>query len=737
MKSIKNLFEKEIPAVPAGTNPEDYVKTHFTNAFLVILQTISNADDNIVLKEMTEAIIPNIKNCGPIVAAAVLSAKKALYKEMIEHMRKMMNKMGDHVDKLKDLLDPADLEEKLKAAMDSEYDKDQPDLSKQKGVAVFDIGINRLIDYLNILNNNYKLWIRCICKDGETWNPKKGICCPVGHKVNPATGDCEIADCEGGKVRQADGSCKCPPGTLEQNGVCTRCAEIRGHALDASGNCVKCDDPNEDVKGHCVPKCPTGTKRNTDGICVPVDCPPGEIRDASGNCVPIPPKLELNEHVKCDIIRYLVKILSLYSLRSFTTRGVGPFPYPDLNIGDIQEEKDGVRLYPPITQANLDTLKKFGSEIVVPLNANLPSVLDKQIPSLPKLINNSPIQDTIEITEYINKLSTNTKVNGCKLIEAGFIRFLVRIYNFNMKLSDTNDNSKAIDFMKSNGDKISYINPESPLLRSMKYQTSIKLIQLVLLLNRIVQKYVELLVCAGQPNSQELVKRYSESMMTIFNGKLAGTYGFFDALMNPSVKKAEYDARSDLLAKFLTIFSNVNAKVISDFFTSMRRLNSDFTNYPSVSEDFIKLVNMGTLDITKVVPRYGVPRSGGARLDISFGPDDIPEVLAQQVAWESMNKEYNSLDPEYQQMLPEPEPAPIHSLTEPIHRFIDDFAEEDPLEEARETVGLLAPHEVDDLMSNDKGIMDRIKPLYAKAIPAAKEEWIPILVRVDSLRTLL
>ena len=733
MNSITTLFKTDIPAVTGETDPALHIKTHFTNAFNVILRGVINNDDNSVLKKMTEAIIPSVINCGPIVAAEVLSAKKALYKEMIEHMQEMMHKMGAHVDKLKDLLDPADLKEKLMAEMNSEYNPNL-DLSEQTGVAVFDTGINRLIDYLKILNSKYELWIRCICKDGETWNPKKGICCPVGYKVNPATGDCEIADCEGGKVRQADGSCKCPPGTLEQNGVCTRCAEIRGHALDASGNCVKCDDPNEDVKGHCVPKCPIGTKRNTDGICVPVDCPPGEMRDASGNCVPIPPKLELNKHVKCDIIRYLVKILSLYSLRSLTTRGVGPFPYPDLNIGDIQEEKDGVRLYPPITQANLDTLKKFGSEIVEPLNANLPSVLGKQIPSLPMLINNSPIKDTKDITAYINNLSTNT--SGCKLIEDGFIRFLVRIYNFNMKISDTNDNRIATDFMNSNGDKISYINPEGPLLRTMKYQTSIKLIQIVLLLNRIVQKYVELLVCAGQPNSQELVKRYSESMMTIFNGKLAGTYGFFDALMNPSVKKAEYDARSDLLAKFLTIFSNVNAKVISDFFTSMRRLKFDFTNYPSVSEDFTKLVNMGTLDIKKVVPGYGVP-SGGARLDISFGPDDIPEVLAQQVAWESMNKEYNSLDPEYQQMLPEPEPAPIHSLTEPIHRFIDDFAEEDPLEEARETVGLLAPHEVDDLMSNDKGIMDRIKPLYAKAIPAAKEEWIPILVRADSLRTLL
>ncbi|NDB85901.1 MAG: hypothetical protein EB127_24860, partial [Alphaproteobacteria bacterium] len=302
MNSITTLFKTDIPAVTGETDPALHIKTHFTNAFKVILQKVINQDDNSVLKNMTDAIIPSVINCGPIVAAEVLSAKKALYKEMIEHMRKMMNKMGDHVDKLKDLLDPADLKEKLMAEMNSEYNPNL-DLSKQIGVAVFDTGINRLIDYLNILNSKYDLWIRCICKDGETWNPKKGICCPVGYKVNPATGDCEIADCEGGKVRKTPaGPCECPDGTLEINGVCTECANIPGHALDSAGKCVKCDDPNEDVKGHCVPKCPTGTKRNTDGICVPVDCPPGEMRDASGNCVPIPPKLELNKHVKCDII---------------------------------------------------------------------------------------------------------------------------------------------------------------------------------------------------------------------------------------------------------------------------------------------------------------------------------------------------------------------------------------------------------------------------------------------------
>jgi hypothetical protein len=40
-------------------------------------------------------------------------------------------------------------------------------------------------------------------------------------------------------------------------------------------------------------------------------------------------------------------------------------------------------------------------------------------------------------------------------------------------------------------------------------------------------------------------------------------------------------------------------------------------------------------------------------------------------------------------------------------------------------------------MKNNAGTMERIKPLYKKAIPSAKEEWVPILVRADSLRNLL
>jgi len=88
-------------------------------------------------------------------------------------------------------------------------------------------------------------------------------------------------------------------------------------------------------------------------------------------------------------------------------------------------------------------------------------------------------------------------------------------------------------------------------------------------------------------------------------------------------------------------------------------------------------------------------------------------------------------------MLPKPEPAPVTRLTEPIHRYIDDFAEEDPLEEARDAVGLLSPKDVDDVYQNDKGTMDRIAPLYSKALPGTKDEWIPIMVRADMLRTIL
>ena len=128
--------------------------------------------------------------------------------------------------------------------------------------------------------------------------------------------------------------------------------------------------------------------------------------------------------------------------------------------------------------------------------------------------------------------------------------------------------------------------------------------------------------------------------------------------------------------------------------------------------------------------------SGGGR-DVSVGPNDIIPLIAEQVAWTNMNNHYNSLEPEYQKMLPEPEPAPIYNLTEPMHRYIDEYGDEDSLNEARDIANNMKPEEIEDIFSNDNGHMQYLEPFYKKALPSVDEKWIPIMVRADLLRSII
>jgi len=751
VRSITTLFTTGIPAVPAGTDADAHVKAYFTGKFTEILSAVVDTTDNATLKSMTDAIIPSAKNCGSFIASAVaiavLSAKKALYKEMVEHMQLMMNKMGKHVNQLKDLLDPADLDIMLNAPMDPNYNEAELVLSKQKGVATFDIGINRLIDYLHILDNNYKQWIRCICKNpGETWSPKKKTCCPAGHTVDPATGDCKIVGCTGGKVRQADGSCECPDGTLEINGVCTECHNIPGHALDDTGKCVKCDDPNENFNGHCVPKCPPGHRRAPDGSCEPIPPPPScpspkvgippnctcpspqfDGENSAGTCIKCNPgenwvaasnqcvseerQLELEPAIQEDLMRHLADVIDTYSGGRGTTAA-----YPEVRSNPAN--RDLYRMFPNDADFNqaLASIKIYGSRLMTHATANLNSILmytgkaNKLYPLIKENMDEKGINADISI-ELIRKINE-------------IYMYMIKSYE-----DKTGDAKKA-------------------LIKTGTY----KLIQGFMILYKIANNYISKLVCK---DNLQLSSQYIDAIYNVFNKRIvyskplgkellakstSDNKGVLDKLFNPSSDINNFNSRKGdpeiggILTKFFKFYASLHIKYNTtnqrDFWPDIRD-KIDWTNYKNDKDSLQYYVaHMNELGLEKT------SQSGG-RLNTTVGPDDIPHVLAQQVAWETMNKEYNSLEPEYQQMLPEPEPAPVHSLTEPIHRFIDEFADEDPLEEARQTLGLLAPHEVDDLFTNDKGTMDRIKPLYAKAIPSAKDEWIPILVRADSLRTLL
>jgi hypothetical protein len=125
--------------------------------------------------------------------------------------------------------------------------------------------------------------------------------------------------------------------------------------------------------------------------------------------------------------------------------------------------------------------------------------------------------------------------------------------------------------------------------------------------------------------------------------------------------------------------------------------------------------------------------SGGGD-DISFGPDEIVPLIAEQVAWEDMNDRYNSLEPEYKNLLPEPEPAPIYSITEPIHRYIDENADKDILEEAHNVIDQMNSDEVDDIFTSNDGNINKLNSIYKKAMPEVNDKWIPNMVRADVLR---
>jgi len=126
-------------------------------------------------------------------------------------------------------------------------------------------------------------------------------------------------------------------------------------------------------------------------------------------------------------------------------------------------------------------------------------------------------------------------------------------------------------------------------------------------------------------------------------------------------------------------------------------------------------------------------KKGGALLTNLHTPDLIEE----QLAWENMLTQYNSLESEYQQLLPEPDDAPLYTISDPIHKYMNDFADHERLEEAREALNLLSPDHIQEPHSIDMEVIERVKPYYRNAFPHTRDEWIPILIKADVLKKFL
>jgi hypothetical protein len=749
--------------------------------------TILSSEDKGIILAIIEAVKPNSKKCDEFIKKAVSSARKALYEEMIAHMGQMMNKMAAHVDKLQDLIKPNTLKASLEAKLDTKYIEENK-LDEQKGIKEFDDGINELIRYLDILNSNYDQWIKCICKPGSTWNPE--------------TKNCKQDDCKDNEERNAEGICICKKGSSKVGEDCKLCKDVPGFALDASGNCAKCDKPNLNVNGTCTECYKVSDKHYVDhkadcvGCTQPgfeiwekngirqclVKCKDDETRDPqTGACIKNCPEPRIKQGGVCKCP---------YNKEYDATNN--ECKCPDKSKWDEQKKRC------------VGLQKTLDPEVQLALIRHLANVVDTysvdetpdgKIPGYP-LIDNLPpiIKENFNDSQELNDALDNINQYGNTLLSNVGTNFISILKIFKSKrIGDPLDIKKKLIHRF----KELYEKEVDDHGGAERYRY--RVIQLFMNLYKIASNYIDTLVCN---NDITLTQEYIDSIYNTFNlvendrgALIPSTFdnkGVFDKLFNPEQKiKALYVNRKGppgvggALTEFFKLFAAIdiqysitkrdknNKPIVTIrsqfmFFDFVKTIDwfkyrggkdtlEYFVNETAEqngefipSGKFLYQISKGTSGLSSGAlalyqPRLdqwlreqaGTPHTGGSRTDLSFGPDDIPKVLAQQVAWENMNKEYNSLEPEYQQMLPEPEPAPIHSLTEPIHRFIDDFAEEGSLEEARGMLGLLSPHEVDDLMTNDNGTMDRMKPLYKNALPSAKDEWIPILVRADVLRTLL
>jgi hypothetical protein len=134
-------------------------------------------------------------------------------------------------------------------------------------------------------------------------------------------------------------------------------------------------------------------------------------------------------------------------------------------------------------------------------------------------------------------------------------------------------------------------------------------------------------------------------------------------------------------------------------------------------------------------PSFIPQTQGGGRAIIRMhnSLDDIPYIMTLQKLWEDKNKHYKALEPEYQQMLPPPDEAPVNSIKDPFHEYMDQFGDQQLLEEARDTIGMMKPEEAEDLFINDNS---HVNEIYENALPEINRDWIPIFIRADMLRLL-
>ncbi len=123
----------------------------------------------------------------------------------------------------------------------------------------------------------------------------------------------------------------------------------------------------------------------------------------------------------------------------------------------------------------------------------------------------------------------------------------------------------------------------------------------------------------------------------------------------------------------------------------------------------------------------GIQAGGG--LEKKYPPRNLEFFLKEQEVWEQLAKVHKG-----QAFLPPLPPPPIVTLLKPFKQYIQEHATSD-IEEAREAVGLMDNSAVLKIMHYEHSpLLDRILPIYRKALPEVPEQWLPILIKCDIIK---
>jgi len=110
-------------------------------------------------------------------------------------------------------------------------------------------------------------------------------------------------------------------------------------------------------------------------------------------------------------------------------------------------------------------------------------------------------------------------------------------------------------------------------------------------------------------------------------------------------------------------------------------------------------------------------------------PRNLDFLVEEQEAWEKLAEAYQGEG----EGLPPLPPPPIISVVRPFKDYIKVHATE-AIEQARESVSLLSPSEVSDLMHYEhSAAMDRVLEDYRAALPEVPEELLPMMIKCDTL----